>query len=182
MDHADHVALIRAGVPGQGGTWADLGSGWGAFTLALADLIGPTGQIFSVDRDRRVLAEQEQAMRARFPAAQVKYQVADFAQPLAFPPLDGVVMANALHFQRDKLPVLTRIKAMLKPGGRLILVEYNSDQGNPWVPFPLAYATWAALAARAGFAETRQIASVPSRFLREIYAALSIRPLTAIGE
>jgi ubiquinone/menaquinone biosynthesis C-methylase UbiE len=49
MNHADHVALLRAGVPGPGGVWADLGSGAGAFTLALADLIGPTGQIYSVD-------------------------------------------------------------------------------------------------------------------------------------
>ena len=37
----------RGGVPGPGGRWADLGSGAGAFTLALADLVGPTGSIVS---------------------------------------------------------------------------------------------------------------------------------------
>ena len=41
MTHEDHVSLLRGGVPGPGGVWADLGSGAGAFTLALADLIGP---------------------------------------------------------------------------------------------------------------------------------------------
>lgn len=32
MDHADHLRLIRGGVPGPGGTWADFGAGGGAFT------------------------------------------------------------------------------------------------------------------------------------------------------
>jgi precorrin-6B methylase 2 len=40
----------------------------GAFTLALAELIGPSGQIHSVDRDRRALEQQERAMRGCFPA------------------------------------------------------------------------------------------------------------------
>ena len=53
MDHADHVALIRAAVTETGGTWADIGAGEGAFTLALADLLGPGGRIVAVDRDRK---------------------------------------------------------------------------------------------------------------------------------
>jgi hypothetical protein len=36
---------LRDGVPEPGGVWADLGSGEGAFTLALADLLGPGGRI-----------------------------------------------------------------------------------------------------------------------------------------
>ena len=55
MDHRDHVALIRAGVGEQGGRWADIGAGEGAFTLALADLLGPGGQIIAVDRDAGAL-------------------------------------------------------------------------------------------------------------------------------
>ena len=52
MDHADHVALMRDGVTGPGRAWADIGAGEGAFTLALADLLGPGGRIVAVDRDR----------------------------------------------------------------------------------------------------------------------------------
>ena len=55
MNHADHVSLLRAGVPSSGGIWADLGSGSGPFTLALADLIEPDGVIYSVDRDTHAL-------------------------------------------------------------------------------------------------------------------------------
>ena len=52
MNHADHVALIRDGVTGAGRRWLELGAGDGAFTLALADVLGPDGSIVAVDRDR----------------------------------------------------------------------------------------------------------------------------------
>ena len=67
MNHADHVSLIRDGIPGTGGTWADFGSGTGAFTLALAECIGPTGHIYSIDKNRGALRQQEQVMNGRFP-------------------------------------------------------------------------------------------------------------------
>jgi SAM-dependent methyltransferase len=156
--------------------WADLGSGGGAFTLALADLLGPGGVIYSIDRNRRALRHQEQAMRERFPATLLHLIDADFTKPLDLPPLDGVVMANALHFVRDKQPVLRLISGYLRPGGRLILVEYDADRGNHWVPHPLSYPTWEQVAARAGFVETQLLATVPSRFLGRIYSALSVRP------
>lgn len=173
MQHQDHVALLRDGIAGPGGVWADLGSGTGAFTLALADLIGPTGEIYSVDKDRGSLKEQERSMRARFPAVTVHYLAADFSRTLELPPLDGVVMANSLHYQRDKDAVLRLVRGYLRPGGRLLLVEYNADRGNPWVPYPLSYSTWETVARRNGFAETKLLARVPSRFLNEMYSALS---------
>jgi SAM-dependent methyltransferase len=174
VDHGDHVRLLRDGVAGAGKTWADLGSGEGAFTLALADLLGPTGAIYSVDRDDRALQVQLRALRDAFPSVRVTQLIADFTRPLDLPPLDGIVMANSLHFVRDKMAVLRLVAGYLRPDARLILVEYGSDRGNPWVPFPLSFDTWAALAADAGFRETKQLASVPSRFLGSIYSALSL--------
>lgn len=175
MDHVDHVALLRAGVPASGGVWADLGSGAGAFTLALADLLGPGATIYSVDKDARSLREQERAMRASFPATTVHYLAADFTRPLDLPPLDGLVMANSLHFVRQKAEVLARVRAYLRPGGRLLLVEYNADRGNPWVPHPLSYPTWQHLSEENGFRDTQLLARVPSRFLGEIYSAVAFR-------
>ncbi|HKP52559.1 MAG TPA: class I SAM-dependent methyltransferase [Chloroflexia bacterium] len=176
MTHEDHLDLLRGGIPGPGGLWADFGSGTGAFTLALAELIGPTGHIYSVDTDRGALKEQERSIRARFPELSFHYQAiaADFTYRLDLPALDGVVMANSLHYVRHKDPVLQLIKSYLRPGGRLILVEYNADHGNPWVPHPLSYPTWEATARRNGFASTHLLATVPSRFLREIYSAMSL--------
>ena len=175
MDHHDHVRLIRDDLDGSGATWADLGSGEGAFTLALADLLGPTGSIHTVDRDGRALQVQVRALRNSFPTIGVTPLVADFTMPLGLPPLDGIVMANSLHFERDRLAVLRLVRGYLRPAGRLILVEYDTDHGNPWVPFPTSFCSWTTLAANAGFRETRRLAAVPSRFLGSIYSAVSIR-------
>ena len=175
MDHADHVRLIRGGVEGGGSAWADLGSGEGAFTLALADILGAVGSIVTVDRDGRALQVQLRRLAEAFPGTSVTPLVADFTRPLGLPPLDGIVMANSLHFVRDKLPVLRHVRDALRPAGRLVLVEYEADHGNPWVPYPLTFRSWAALAATAGFRDTRQLGSVPSRFLGSIWSALSLR-------
>lgn len=160
----------------MGGIWSDFGSGTGAFTLALADLIGPSGEIYSVDKDAGALREQEHAMRTQFPLMKVHYIRADFSRPIDLPPLDGIVMANALHFQKHsaKLEILKLACDYLCDGGRFILVEYNVDQGNLWVPYPMTFATWQKMAASAGFASTTLLATTPSRFLREIYSALAI--------
>lgn len=156
-----------------GGVWADFGAGTGAFTLALADLLGPGGEIYAVDKDRSALKEQERAMRTYFPGTVVHYINADFTQRLALPPFDGVVMANSLHFLRQKDAMLQLVRGYLKPGGRLIIVEYNSERGNMWVPYPFTFRNWEALAHRNGFAKTTLLATVPSRFFGEMYSALS---------
>ena len=172
MVHADHVRLLREGVT-RGGTWADLGAGTGAFTLALAELVGPSGEVIAVDRDRGALHELERALRPG--GATVRTLGADFTKPIAVNSLDGVVMANSLHFVRDKSPVLALVHTMLKPSGRLLLVEYDTDNGNPYVPHPLSFETWRALADAIGFTGTRKLATVPSRFLGRIYSAESLR-------
>jgi hypothetical protein len=63
----------------------------------------------------------------------------------------------------------------LHPGGRFLLVEYNVDRSTPWVPYPLSYPTWEALAEKSGFTSTRLLATRPSRLLGEIYSALSFK-------
>jgi ubiquinone/menaquinone biosynthesis C-methylase UbiE len=177
VNHADHVALLARGVrQGEGGTWADLGAGTGAFTLALADLIGPHGVIHAVDRDRAALAELRSGFVSSLPGAELHTRVADFTRRLDLSDLDGVVMANSLHFVEDKLPLLALVRGYLKPGGRLLLVEYDSDRGNDWVPHPLSFKSWRDLAGDAGFVQTRKLATVPSRFLHEIYSASSLAP------
>ncbi len=189
MKHADLVALIKDGVlpihgkvapphPWGGGAqrrrgsaggaggplWADLGAGEGAFTLALADLLGPEAHITAVDKDARALRAID---------GNVETRVADFTRPLDLHELDGVVMANSLHFVRDKQPVLEAVRRMLRKGGRLIVVEYGADRGNPWVPYPFTYPQWEKMAAQAGFRGTRLLSTIPSRWLGSMYSAVS---------
>jgi len=175
MNHLDHVKLLRKGIQTPGGVWADLGAGAGAFTLALADLIGPTGSIYAVDKDAGSLRQLEHSMHTLFPDSTLRCLTIDFTRSLDLPLLDGVVMANSLHYVRKKDEMLQRVYAYLRPGGKLLLVEYNVDAGNPWVPYPLSYPSWEKLAGRNGFGGTRLLEKVPSRFLREMYAAESTR-------
>ena len=176
MNHADHVALIREGIPQVGGVWADFGSGTGAFTLALADCLGPSGQIYSIDKNERALREQQREMNGRFPQTRVTYLIADYTRPLDLPPLDGILIANALHFQRRKEGIVRQLYDYLRPGGRLIMVEYNLDRGNMWVPHPFSYPTWETIASRNDFVQTQKLNVRSSRFLREIYSAVCQKP------
>ena len=210
MDHRDHVDLLRPADLPAGGAWADLGAGSGAFTLALRELVGAEAAIYAVDRDRRRLEELEGAWRPRFGGLMNLHLLpADFTGPLDLPPLDGILMANSLHFFRDadaqrsgagergeggktkpkirgrprssashlpdKLAVLRHVGSFLKPGGALLLVEYNVDSGNIWVPHPLSFETWCGLAVQAGFSRPRLLAVHPSSFLRGFYSAAAYR-------
>jgi len=175
MDYGDHVALIHAGLEGAGPRWLELGAGSGAFTLALLDLLGDGAEVTALDRDAGALRRLEADATRTFPGASVNTVVADFTGPMPIEPssFDGVLMANSLHFVRDKEPVLRAVIAALKPGGRFVLVEYGADNGTPWVPWPVSFARWVDLAERVGLHETRMIGEVPSRFLGSIYAAAS---------
>jgi SAM-dependent methyltransferase len=174
VDHADHVGLLRPAVD-PGGTWADIGAGNGAFTLALADLLGPGSRIVAVDRDARALAENERAVRSRFPGVGLTTLTADLTGVLELPQLDGLVAANSLHYvpRERQVAVIRGLAAHLRPGGRFVVVEYDVDRGNPWVPHPFSSASWERLAEEAGLLRTRRIARVPSRFLDAIYSSVS---------
>jgi SAM-dependent methyltransferase len=178
MDHADHVELIRGGVAEPGGTWADIGAGEGAFTLALAELLGPGGRIVAVDRDRGALARNAEVVASRFPGVELDTRRADFEAAMDLPPLDGLVAANSLHFvPRDRqVEAVRRLASYVRPGGAFVVVEYDADRGNPWVPHPFSAATWERLATETGLVGTTRLGRVPSRFLGAIYSVVSRRP------
>ena len=172
MVHTDHVNLIRPANLAPGGSWADLGAGSGACTLALRELSGVQASITAVDRDKARLGELERAWGMRFgETAGLHLLQADFTRPLDLPALDGLLMANSLHFYKEKVSVLWQVGKLLKPGGQLLLVEYSVDVGNAWVPYPFSFERFKVLAREAGYCEPRQLATHPSSFLRGFYSA-----------
>lgn len=176
MDHADHVSLLRPANVSEGGIWADFGAGSGAFTLALRELVGPHARIYAIDKDAGSLRTLERVHREKFTTSQNLHTIhADFMSALSLPPLDGIVMANSLHFFRDKEKVLRHVRMYMKLSGVLLLVEYNVNVGNPWVPYPLSFGSYCTLAPRAGFSEPQLLAKQPSNFLREFYSALAYK-------
>ena len=175
MNHADHVRLIAPGVPKNGGgRWADFGAGAGAFTLALRDLAGPDVEIIAVDRDAGDLRELQRSMERTFPGTTLRTRAADFTRPLELPPLDGILAANSLHYVRDQVALLRRWRGYLAPGGRLIVVEYDTDHGNHWVPHAISFGTFTEIAQEAGFTAPQRIGAQPSRFLGGFFAGLAM--------
>lgn len=171
------VALISGGIARAGGMWADLGAGTGNFTWALAELLGPAATIHALDRDARAVEMQQARLRTNPPAATILSRQTDVLQPLDLPPLDGVLMANLLHFVRDQVGLLRRLRAALRPGGRLLVVEYEQAFPIPWVPYPLPFARLASVAAEADFTPVVQVGTRRSPSSgRVLYAAAANCP------
>lgn len=176
MTPGDALALLRAAVPAaEGETWADLGAGGGVFTRALAALVGAAGHVYAVDSDARaVRALRAWAAEARGGPA-VTVLRADVAAPLPLAALDGVLLANVLHFVADAEGALRRIAAHLRPGGRLVLVEYEGRRPGPWVPYPVSAARFRELAPAAGLGPPEVVAVRPSAYGGEMYVATALR-------
>lgn len=175
MEHADHVNLIKKGITKKGGVWADFGSGEGAFTLALYDLLGDVSEIYSIDQNNTKIATQKYLFAKLFPQAKINFLAVDFMSKLNLPKLDGIIMANSLHFFEDKVAVLNHLLQFLKNDGEFILVEYNVNTGNIWVPFPLSFESFKNLSKVVGLSEPQLLEKIPSDFLKEIYSAKAVK-------
>lgn len=172
MTHDEAVALIRTAVtPGE--AWAELGAGEGTFTRALGDLVGPDGSVWASDRDPAAV----RTLRALTLPGGASLQVtrSDFTRSPRLPAVDGVLMANALHFARDQKRVLRRLVRQLPPGGKLLLVEYDRTRGNPWVPYPVPLDRFRGLAAAVGLTPPEEVGRRSSRYQGEMYAAVARR-------
>ena len=174
MEQSTAIALIGAAVTDAGGTWADLGAGAGTFTRALASLLGPTGVVYAVDRDANALRALSRASARESGIAAIRTMVGDFTDPLELPPLDGVLLANALHFvpYSEQARVLGNIARRLEGGGPIVIVEYERSAANPYVPFPVRFDALGALAKECGLDAPQLLATRPSRFQGSIYSAI----------
>lgn len=178
MDTSEAVALIRDAVPSGAGTWADLGAGDGTFTRALADHLAPGSRIYAVDRDGRAL--ETIARWAKKSSVDVVTVVADIAAPFELPGLDealldGMLFANTLHFIASADDVLSRLVKRLRPGGRVVFIEYDRRRADRWVPFPIPPDRLPALAASAGLSEPVITATTRSAFGGDLYVAIADR-------
>ena len=178
MRTRDAVALIRPAVKEVQGDWADLGAGSGAFTRALAELLPPASRIYAVDRDTEALARLQRWAESE--RQQVIIVAADFTGPFVLPgvagaELDGIVLANALHFVENSSAVLRNLVKWLRPGGRVVLVEYDRRGPDRWVPHPLPAARWSEVAIASGLSSPTLRARRPSAYGGDIYVATADR-------
>lgn len=165
LDEASHLIAGShfAGATQQ--TWADLGCGSGLFSRALLGLLPRGSTVYALDQQVYSITDPG-----------IHFIQADFVhQNLDLPSLDGILMANSLHFVADKMALLQRLKGNLMPQAAFLLIEYDTQRGNPWVPYPLSFAAAQHLFNQAGFQSLGKTGEKPSLYGRaKIYAALFI--------
>ena len=135
MSPEDARLLIAHPSLSSGGpqVWADLGCGDGTFSVALASLLPAGSTIHATDNDTRALAR----VPAKHRDVTLVAHAGDFTSfPWPFDSLDGVMMANSLHYVRTQKAFLRKVDAALRRR-RMLLVEYDTARGNAWVPFPV---------------------------------------------
>lgn len=138
--------------------WADLGAGNGVFTYALSTLLLDGSTVYAVDKN----SARMDFIRVWQQVVLKKIQADIMKDAWTTEPLNGILMANALHFVKDKEPFLKKLKERLTLNGRLIIVEYEMEKGNLWVPYPVGCNTLLALLKHAGFSTIQKLREIPS--------------------
>ncbi|WP_336515573.1 class I SAM-dependent methyltransferase [Pollutibacter soli] len=152
--------------------WADLGAGSGLFSFAIAELQKPGTVVYAVEKNHVPLLKAKPSNNV-----EIKLLHKDFAsEDLDLPPLDGVIIANALHFIGDKMSCLEKLMKQVKPGAPFVIVEYDLYVASRWVPYPLPQSELADLFHPFGYHMIKMIGDKPSVYNRSrIYSAL-LRP------
>lgn len=142
--------------------WADLGAGSGTFTLALATWLKPGSMIHAVDTNEAALRN----IPTEYNRVRIETQVADFVSAdLPFRQLNGLLVANALHYVRDKVALLKKWEGYLGAGGYILIVEYDTDQAVPhWVPYPISLSNLEKLTRSLGWQTFRRLHRTSSMY------------------
>lgn len=142
--------------------WADLGCGSGLFTKALSTLLQAGSKIIGVDKDASALKKVTVAN-----GIILEKLHADFINDdLPLLNLNGILMANAMHFVKDKNLFLQKLLSYVNETASFLIVEYNTDQSNPWVPYPLNVEGWQKLFKETGYSRYSEINRHPSVYRR----------------
>ena len=124
-------ALDQIGIV-QGSAVADVGAGSGAITWRLAERVGPAGKVYANDIQPRMLELLRRNMAER-KIANVE-TVLGAADDPRLPPasVDLELMIDVYHEFSHPQEMLRHLRESLKPGGRMVLLEYRAE--DPSVP------------------------------------------------
>ncbi len=169
MTHEEAVALIADSTHDAPETWADLGCGDGTFTLALASILPAGSVIHAMDQDASLLRRIPRAHAG----TSIHTHAGDFtSMPWPFGPVEGVLLANALHYVRDRMAFIKACEPAMRSPRRFLIVEYDTDRPNRWVPYPISSAALQQTFNAAGYSSFKILGSRPSIYQRApIYAA-----------
>ena len=124
-------AIAALGIK-PGDVVADVGAGSGYYTVRLAERVGPTGRVFATDIQPEMLSLlRTRVSRARLDNVELVLS-ADADPRLPEGLFDLVLMVDVYHELARPQEVLRKLRASLKPDGRLVLVEFRKE--SAWVP------------------------------------------------
>lgn len=151
--------------------WADLGCGSGLFTKALSHYLKQGSTIYAVDKSSFYKPEIKDS------SIQIISLKADFEREiLPVGKLDGILMANSLHYVKDKKAFLLSCKKHYH-NETFLIIEYDTNNPVPrWVPYPVSFSAMKELFASVGFNHIDKIGERPSVFgNKKMYAALVLQ-------
>ncbi len=172
METKDAIQLIKH--PGLNTShktqWADLGCGTGFFTGVLSSFLAAGSTIYAIDSNAADLKKVKAA-----DGIILKKQAQNFVTgEWPFEKIDGIMMANSLHYVTDKNEFIKKLKNHLGANGYVLIVEYAMSTPNAWVPYPITFPDLEMLLTDAGFTNVEKINQMPSAFGRaSIYAAVA---------
>ena len=150
-------------------TWADLGCGSGLFTNALASLLADESTIYAADKNLSSFHKDSSLKSILIKPVELNFE----RTPLPFNNLDGILMANSLHYVKNKKDFFEKIKTCLNANGCFLIVEYNMETANHWVPYPISFLSLKKLFHDVGFSFVEKISERPSAFNRgNLYSAI----------
>lgn len=147
--------------------WADFGCGTGVFTHALAMVLPAHSEIMAIDQTRQALPP---VMAGQI---SVNFLRADMElDPLPLHQLQGMLMANSLHYIRDKQTFLKKMEAAFSEKKQWLIVEYDTEVANSWVPFPISFKRLQDMFLALGYTKVEKINTRESVYGGDMYAAL----------
>jgi SAM-dependent methyltransferase len=149
-------ALLRAAGIGGAMRVLDLGTGLGHVAFQVADLLDPGGSVLGVDQAQRLL-EIAERRRAAAGAQNIGFLQADARAFSASEPFDAIVARLLLFHLPDREEVLHRQLEALRPGGTMLVVEFDigAMRAEPEVPLVEAVRGWIEAAFRSAEADPR---------------------------
>ena len=158
--------MLRVLGIGPGEVVADVGAGPGYFSLRLARAVGPRGHVYAVDPEPAIL----DVLRARLTAARIANVtpvLGSAADPL-LPPgrCSLVLLTNTYHHFADGPAFLRRVARALRPGGRLVNIDFDKRETpvGPPVDHRVAREDFLRDAGRAGLALVDEHRFLPHQY------------------